>query len=231
MGALHAGHLSLLDRSREDNDVSVVSIFVNPTQFDKEADLSTYPRTIEADKTQLIEHECDILFLPAEHEIYPEPATETYDLGPSMKLLEGENRPGHFNGVAQIVRRLFEAVTPDRAYFGEKDFQQVMVIKALVAQLQMHIQIVPCHTAREADGLAMSSRNTLLTPEFRQVAPVLYEAISMVGGDVSCAEEARELIRSKGLELEYLEVMPEWERVLVAAWAGNVRLIDNIPII
>ena len=186
MGALHAGHLSLVKRCREENDVCVVSVFVNPTQFNDKHDLETYPRTLDKDCALLETAGCDYVFAPSVEEMYPEPDTRTFDFGTVSAVMEGARRPGHFNGVAQIVSKLFYAVEPNRAYFGEKDFQQIAVIRAMVKQLQIPVEIVACPIVREADGLALSSRNVRLTPEQRQKAPLiartLKESVTFAAG-------------------------------------------------
>ena len=160
MGALHKGHLSLVERCVKENDVCVVSVFVNPTQFNDKHDLETYPRTLEADCALLEQAGCDFVFAPLVEEMYPEPDTRTFGFGPVMQVMEGAKRPGHFNGVAQVVSKLFYIVEPDNAYFGEKDFQQIAVIRAMVKQLQIPVQINACPIVREADGLALSSRKS-----------------------------------------------------------------------
>lgn len=170
MGALHAGHASLIRRSVSENDITVVSDFVNPTQFNDQNDLLRYPRTFEAD-CQLVEAiGADYIFYPSVEEMYPEADTRTFSYPPIDSVMEGPRRPGHFNGVCQIVSKLFYAVNPDRAYFGEKDFQQIAVIKAMVADLKIPVTICPCPIVREADGLALSSRNALLSADERNLA-------------------------------------------------------------
>ena len=178
MGALHAGHVSLIKRAMAENEIVVVSDFVNPTQFNNPNDFKTYPRDLFSDAKLVESIGATLFFTPSEQEMYPTPDTRTFSFGNLDKVLEGAHRPGHFNGVAQIVSKLFELVQPTRAYFGEKDFQQLVIIKELVKQLRMRIEIVPCPIVREADGLAMSSRNQLLSSECRRDAPVIYEAIS-----------------------------------------------------
>ncbi|GHT55680.1 pantothenate synthetase [Bacteroidia bacterium] len=170
MGALHAGHLALVAHAVAENDVTVVSIFVNPTQFNDKNDLKNYPRTPEADCELLANAGVSIVFMPTAEEVYPTPDTRQFEFGALATVMEGAFRPGHFNGVAQIVSRLFEIVAPDRAYFGEKDFQQLAIIREMVKHLQLDVQIVACPIVREADGLAMSSRNARLTAAQRQAA-------------------------------------------------------------
>ena len=183
MGALHAGHRSLVERARKENDTVVVSVFVNPTQFNDKNDLKNYPRTPEADCAILEAAGADIVFMPSVEDIYPEPDTRVFDFGLIDKVMEGATRPGHFNGVAQVVSRLFALVNPRRAYFGEKDFQQIAIIKAMVEQLSIDVDIVECAIVRGEDGLALSSRNELLTPEHRAAAPHIYATIKQ------CAEK------------------------------------------
>ncbi len=173
MGALHGGHLSLVKRCVEENDVCVVSVFVNPTQFNDKHDLETYPRTLDKDCALLEPAGCDYVFAPSVEEMYPEPDTRTFDFGIVSAVMEGARRPGHFNGVAQIVSKLFYVVEPDNAYFGEKDFQQIAVIRAMVKQLDISVKINACPILRESDGLALSSRNVRLTSEQRQKAPLI----------------------------------------------------------
>lgn len=177
MGALHAGHASLVRRSVAENDVTVVSIFLNPTQFNDKNDLKRYPRTLEADCALLEDCGAQIAFAPSVEEIYPEPDTRHFSYPPTDEVMEGARRPGHFNGVCQIVSKLFAWVQPHRAYFGEKDYQQIAVIRRMVDDLGFQLEIVPCPVVREADGLAMSSRNTLLSPNERTIAPRIYEAL------------------------------------------------------
>lgn len=248
MGALHAGHLSLVKRCVEDNDICVVSIFVNPTQFNDKHDLETYPRTLEKDCELLNAAGCDYVFAPSVEEMYPEPDTRTFDFGPVMQVMEGARRPGHFNGVAQIVSKLFYIVEPDNAYFGEKDFQQIAVIRAMVKQLNIPVRIVDCPIMREADGLAMSSRNTRLTPELRQKAPliarVLRESVDFSAG--KSVEEVKDFVvkaigQEPAMRVEYYEIVDghtmqpigKWDETdypvgCITVYCGDVRLIDNI---
>ena len=178
MGALHEGHASLVRRSVSDNEVTVVSVFVNPTQFNDKNDLKNYPRDLEADCRLLEECRADYVFAPEVEEMYPVPDTRTFEYPPVSTVMEGAHRPGHFNGVCQVVSRLFYIVRPDRAYFGEKDWQQIAVVKAMVRHLQIGVEIVECPIVRDADGLARSSRNTLLAPDERAIAPRIYEVLS-----------------------------------------------------
>lgn len=248
MGALHEGHKSLVDRCRKENDVVVVSVFVNPTQFNNKEDLRTYPRTEEADKALLEAAGCDVVFMPSVEEVYPEPDTRVFNLGPVAEVMEGPMRPGHFNGVAQIVSKLFMMVEPDRAYFGEKDFQQIAVIREMVRQEGFKLQIVPCPIVREADGLAKSSRNVRLTPENRAVAPNIYRLLSE-SLDFAKSHTVEETIKFvttginayDAMEVEYYQIVDGITMQPISAWTdtryavgcitvycGDVRLIDNI---
>ena len=248
MGALHEGHLSLVNRCRKENDVVVVSVFVNPTQFNNKEDLRTYPRTEKADRALLESAGCDIAFMPTVEEIYPEPDTRVFALGRVAEVMEGAMRPGHFNGVAQIVSKLFMFVEPDRAYFGEKDFQQIAVIRSMVKSEGFKLEIVPCPIVREADGLAKSSRNVRLTPEMRKVAPniarILNESKEYAKSHTVGETEKHvvDAINSyDGMEIEYyqivdgisLEHLTSWDETgyavgCVTVYCGDVRLIDNI---
>ncbi len=251
MGALHEGHLELMRRARKENDLLVVSIFVNPIQFNNPEDLKKYPRTLEDDMEKLKSVGCDVLFAPDADEMYPEKVTAQYDFGGLDKVMEGIFRPGHFNGVAVVVKKLFDIVQPRRAYFGEKDFQQLAIIRRLVEMEDIPVEIVPCPIVREPDGLAMSSRNRLLTPEQRKEAPFIYQTLleAKRRRDHICANPLRQMIinRFEGNEnfrLEYFDIVDDktlqpinaWNNKVgtvacVAAWLGNVRLIDNIRII
>ncbi|MBI4649438.1 MAG: pantoate--beta-alanine ligase [Bacteroidia bacterium] len=250
MGALHKGHLSLVKRSFTENDVTVVSIFVNPAQFNERKDFEKYPRIIENDIALLqnILTEKDIVFNPDEYEMYPEPDTRIFDFGTLDKVMEGKYRKGHFNGVAQIVSKFFNLIRPDKAYFGEKDFQQLTIIKKLVEQMDLPIKIVECPIVRETDGLAMSSRNLLLNPSQRKSAPLIFRTLSeaknkkhsMLAGEL--IKWVTDRINSDNeLKVEYFSIVDsqtlidttEWEENrkqigCIAVWAGEVRLIDNI---
>ena len=248
MGALHDGHLSLVKYCIESDDVCVVSIFVNPTQFNNQHDLSTYPRTLEQDCSLLEITGCDYAFVPSETEMYPEPDTRVFNFGAISSVMEGAFRPGHFNGVAQIVSKLFAIVEPDTAYFGEKDFQQVAVIRELVKQLNSPVQIVACPTIREADGLALSSRNMRLTIAQRNIAPhiaaTLKESCTFVPekGVQDVIDWVVNTLNSKPeFSVEYFHIVDgkslqpvlSWEMSTeptgcIAVFCGNVRLIDNI---
>lgn len=252
MGALHRGHLSLVERARRENAAVVVSVFVNPTQFNDPGDLERYPRTPDQDLKMLEDAGVDIVFMPTVTDIYPEPDTRVFDFGQLDRVMEGATRPGHFNGVAQVVSRLFDIVRPARAYFGEKDFQQVAVVKEMVRQTGSDVEIITCPTVRENDGLAMSSRNTLLTPQHRAAAPKIYAAmkeaadkVANEGGKASVAEVEREVTDAinsdPGLEVIYFKLVnaatlqpakdfyeKEGVQGCVAVQAGKVRLIDNL---
>ena len=249
MGALHAGHKSLIDRARKENDAVVVSVFVNPTQFNNPDDLRTYPRTEEADCALLEKAGVDYAFIPSVSEVYPEKDERVFDLGPVAEVMEGARRPGHFNGVAQIVSRLFEWAQPTRAYFGEKDFQQIAVIRRM-AQVSGFddIDIVACPIVREADGLALSSRNVRLTPEMRAAAPNIHRILadSLEYARTHTVAETEKHVEEQinavpGLQTEYytisdtltmqpLSLWPESGKAVgcVTVYAGDVRLIDNI---
>lgn len=250
MGALHAGHRSLVERARRECATVVVSVFVNPTQFNDKNDLRNYPRTPEADMALLEAAGADYVLMPSVEEIYPEPDERIFDFGQIDKVMEGATRPGHFNGVAQVVSRLFAIVEPAKAYFGEKDFQQIAVIKAMVKQLSLGVEIVECPIVRGDDGLALSSRNTLLDAEHRKAAPRIYAVISQ------CAARAAEMtpaeltqlvtreVESDGLlKVIYFRAVDALTMQQVGAWsdsdriqgciavqAGDIHLIDNVRI-
>ncbi len=250
MGALHAGHISLVERAAGENDIVVVSIFVNPTQFNNPDDLRNYPRTLESDTALLRKFKCDIVFAPDEKTIYPEPDTRTFSFGRLEQVMEGRHRPGHFTGVARVVSKLFSMVKPHRAYFGEKDFQQLAIIQNMVDQMKFDIIIVPCPIIREEDGLAMSSRNALLSQAQRKIAPTIYQTMKKVEKKYNTHtinqlkdyfKEAVEL--SPLLKIEYVEFADESTlepidqkldkqqvRLFVAVLAGDIRLIDNLKI-
>ena len=250
MGALHAGHRSLVERARRENGTVVVSVFVNPTQFNDKNDLKHYPRTPEADARLLEEAGADFVLMPTVEEIYPQPDTRQFDFGLIDKVMEGATRPGHFNGVAQVVSRLFDIVRPARAYFGEKDFQQIAVIKSMVAQLALPIEIVECAIVRGEDGLALSSRNTLLDAAHRAAAPHIYATLRAAVTQSQEMVPARlkewvtaEVERNPLLKVIYYQSVDARTMQEVAAWddspriqgciavqAGDIRLIDNIHI-
>ncbi|MDR0794764.1 MAG: pantoate--beta-alanine ligase [Tannerella sp.] len=248
MGALHEGHLSLVKNCIKANDICVTSIFVNPTQFNDRQDLVNYPRTMEKDCLLLESSGCDYIFTPSENEMYPEPDIRVFDLGYVTTVMEGASRPGHFNGVAQVVSKLFDMVEPDKAYFGEKDFQQVAVIREMVKRLDIGVQIIACPTVREKDGLAFSSRNARLTTEQRQIAPViaatLKESLTFVPKKTiqEVAQWVINTLQSEPLlRVDYFEIV-DGKRLLplqdwmeceepvgcIAVFCGEVRLIDNI---
>ena len=250
MGALHAGHRSLVERARRENGTVVVSVFVNPTQFNDKNDLKHYPRTPEADARLLEEAGADFVLMPTVEEIYPQPDTRQFDFGLIDKVMEGATRPGHFNGVAQVVSRLFDIVRSARAYFGEKDFQQIAVIKSMVAQLALPIEIVECAIVRGEDGLALSSRNTLLDAAHRAAAPHIYATLRAAVTQSQEMAPARlkewvtaEVERNPLLKVIYYQSVDARTMQEVAAWddspriqgciavqAGDIRLIDNIRI-
>ncbi len=250
MGALHDGHLSLVEQARAANDLVAVSVFVNPTQFNNPDDLRTYPRTEEADLLKLQAAGVDVAFVPTVEEMYPEPDTRVFDLGPVASVMEGKMRPGHFNGVAQVVSRLFAMVNPTRAYFGEKDFQQIAVIRKMV-ELEggfNGLEIVDVPIKREADGLAMSSRNVRLTPQMRAAAPEIHRVLAQAVDYAAThsVEETTAMVVDRinavdGLETEYFQIVDgptclpieQWNQSrqpvgCVTVYAGDVRLIDNI---
>lgn len=250
MGALHQGHLELMRQAKKECDILVVSIFVNPIQFNNPADLKNYPRTLEADKMLLETVNCDILFAPDVNEMYPQPDTTVYHFGKLASVMEGAFRPGHFNGVAVVVRKLFEMVQADKAYFGEKDFQQLAIIKAMTKQLSLPTEIVPCLIVREDDGLAMSSRNRRLTETERKLAPRIYQILSKTAklrnvlSPLEMQQYAKkELDKITAFNTEYvsvaddvdLQTIDHWNdvsgaRIFVALELGSVRLIDNVRI-
>lgn len=248
MGALHRGHLSLVQQAAEQTDVVVVSIFVNPTQFNNPDDLKRYPRTLEQDAALLSSTSCAAIFAPSVSEIYPEHDTRVFDFGLLAEVMEGKFRPGHFNGVAQVVSRLFDLVKPQKAFFGLKDYQQLAIVRKMTSDLNLGINIVACPIVRESDGLAMSSRNALLTPELRKKSPAiaqtLFETLSFV--PEKSVEETRQYVvdtiqRADGLQVEYFELVngetlqpiARWSDAqevvgCIAVFAGEIRLIDNV---
>ena len=257
MGALHEGHLSLIRRARQENDLVVVSIFVNPIQFNNKEDLAKYPRTVEADCQAAAGAGADIAFTPSVEEMYPEPVTTVYHFGPIEEVMEGPRRPGHFSGVAVVVRRLFDLTQPTRAYFGEKYFQQIAIIRNLLEQIKYPIELVPCPIVRADDGLALSSRNMRLSPEARAIAPNIYstlvQAVEMseyedvesvrdwVLDTYSTFHEVNSLPEGLRFEPEYFEIVNDttlqpindWSDApgvvgCIAVWLDGVRLIDVI---
>jgi len=248
MGALHQGHLSLVETAGSMCDIVVVSIFVNPTQFNDKNDLANYPRTLESDMKLLSTTRCEYIFSPAVEEVYPVPDTRKFNFGNLEAVMEGAFRPGHFNGVAQVVSRLFEIVLPDMAFFGRKDFQQMAIIREMVRQLNVPIEIVPCDIIREKDGLAMSSRNKLLLPEYRNCVPLIYQTLrdAKYLVNLKTVQEIKEYVvnqinATQLLRVEYFEIVDDTTLMSVESWseagtkvgciavyAGKVRLIDNI---
>ena len=248
MGALHQGHMSLVEKARAENDFVVVTIFVNPTQFNDPSDLDHYPRTLDQDLELLRQLEADLVFVPAVKEMYPEEDMQIFDLGGLDKVMEGKHRQGHFNGVAQIVSKLFLLVRPHRAYFGQKDFQQLVIIRRLVEIMGLDLTIVPCPIIREKDGLAMSSRNTRLNKEERKLAPFIYETLVKAREKMENLNPAQvkewvilQFKKQSNLDLEYIDIvedkrlMPidEWDKEMnkvacLAVLLGEMRLIDNL---
>ena len=250
MGALHQGHISLVEKCCKENNICVVSIFVNPTQFNNQDDLIKYPRTLDEDVALLEKTGCTIVFAPTANEMYPAPDTRVFDFGDLERVMEGLHRPGHFNGVAQIVSKLFDAVCPHRAYFGEKDFQQLAIIKAMTKQLNLGVEIQNCPIVREPNGLAMSSRNARLTKEEREKATIisqtLFESLKLqpqkTVADLQLWIE-NQINAEPLLNVEYVSVVDgdtlqpiaSWQDtrcavVCVAVFCGDVRLIDNFTI-
>ncbi|MDY5125139.1 MAG: pantoate--beta-alanine ligase [Prevotella sp.] len=250
MGALHDGHASLVKRSVKDNDVTVVSVFVNPTQFNDKNDLKNYPRTLDSDCALLESCGADYVFAPSVEDMYPIPDTRQFEFPPVSTVMEGKHRPGHFNGVCQVVSRLFYITRPDRAYFGEKDWQQIAVVKAMVRSLQLDVEIVECEIVRESDGLAMSSRNTLLADNERAIAPRIYATLkeSIKYAKTHSLTETHDYVVSNinsvdGLDVEYFSIVDgntlqdvsSWEDsdyivgcITVFCGATPIRLIDHI---
>ena len=257
MGALHEGHLSLIHKARQQNGLVVVSVFVNPIQFNNQEDLAKYPRTVEADCEKLAAEGADIAFVPSVEEMYPEPVNTVYHFGPIEQVMEGPRRPGHFSGVAVVVRKLFDLTQPNRAYFGEKDYQQIAIIRNLLEQIKYPIELVPCPIVRADDGLALSSRNMRLSPEARAVAPTIYatlqQAVEMsevedietvhdfVIDTLSSFQEINGLAENLKFEPEYFEIVDDttlqpiaqWEDAkgvvgCIAVWLDGVRLIDMV---
>ncbi len=251
MGALHKGHLSLIEKAKEENDIVVVSIFVNPTQFDKQEDLVNYPKTIDTDLSMLKSVFCDYVFTPTAEEIYANNIQSTsFNFDGLEHQMEGKFRAGHFDGVGTIVKRLFEIVKPHKSYFGEKDFQQLQIIRKMVEKHQIPVKIIGCDIFRENDGLAMSSRNTRLTNEHRSAAPFIYKTLKQAKiefGTKNAAEVTQwvenEFKKQPLLELEYFEIAQEETllpvknkiesqkyRAFIAVFAEKIRLIDNISL-
>lgn len=237
MGALHQGHASLVKRSVKENDVTVVSVFLNPTQFNDKADLERYPRNLDADCKLLEECHADYVFAPSVKEMYPTPDNRQFNFPPVTTVMEGAKRPGHFNGVCQVVSRLFYIVRPDRAYFGEKDWQQIAVVKRLVKYIDMNVEIMECPIVREADGLAMSSRNSLLTPEERAIAPNIYKVLkeSIEYSKNHTVEETHNKVVNDinaidGLEVEYFEIVDGNTLLDVKDWNDSPYIVGCITV-
>ncbi|MBV7441815.1 pantoate--beta-alanine ligase [Weeksellaceae bacterium TAE3-ERU29] len=251
MGALHEGHVSLVKQCKSENDVCIVSVFVNPTQFNNPEDLEKYPRNPEKDAELLSKNGCDVVFFPQVEDIYPEgEKSDAFEFNGLENEMEGKFRPGHFDGVATIVNKFFNIIQPDKAYFGEKDFQQLRIIQTLVEKENHAIQIIPMPIFREKDGLAMSSRNQRLTPEFRESAPLIHKFLLKVK-ELQPTHSVKEMnakvnewFKNSPLELEYfvlsdektLKEVQSWDdseniRAFVAVYAGEIRLIDNMKII
>lgn len=250
MGALHDGHLSLVDIAGSQTQFVVVSIFVNPTQFNDKGDLERYPRDLQRDVQLLSTTECQLVFAPEVNEIYPEPDTRQFNFGMLEQVMEGKFRPGHFNGVAQVVSKLFAIVEPDKAFFGQKDFQQLAIIREMVRKLSLPVEIVSCPIVREPDGLAMSSRNMLLTPEQRanatHISATLFEAVNkkeQLSVEELCSWVVNRINRNDYLQTEYFEIVDSVTLQPVKSWTdggrkvgciavhcGKIRLIDNIEI-
>jgi pantoate--beta-alanine ligase len=235
MGALHEGHASLVRRSVSENDVTVVSIFLNPTQFNDKKDLERYPRTLEADCKLLEQCGAQIAFAPSVEEIYPEPDTRSFSYPPTDSVMEGAMRPGHFNGVCQIVSKLFYFTNPDRAYFGEKDYQQIAVIKRMVADLGFKLQIVPCPVIREESGLAMSSRNTLLSADERVLAANIYRIMKESRNLNASVSETHDYVVNRinaidGLEVQYFSIVDGDTLADVASWQDAESIVGCITV-
>lgn len=235
MGALHEGHASLVRKSVSENDITVVSIFLNPTQFNDPKDLERYPRTLESDCAILEECGAQIAFAPSVGEIYPEPDTRRFSYPPTDSVMEGARRPGHFNGVCQIVSKLFMITDPDRAYFGEKDYQQIAVIRRMVEDLKFRVDIIPCPVVREADGLAMSSRNTLLAPDEKAIAPNIYRILKESKSLGLTVSETREWVVSNineipGLEVEYYSIVDGDTLADIEEWSDSTSVVGCITV-
>ena len=249
MGALHNGHISLIQTARAENELVIGSIFVNPTQFTEQSDFEKYPSSVEADLFKLEKAGCDVLFLPSVADMYPNGSSPTrqYDLGLLDTILEGKFRPGHFQGVCQVVQRLLEIIAPGKLYLGQKDFQQCLVLKKMISLLDIETSVIICPTQREPDGLALSSRNSRLAPTETDKASYLYRALQSIKenlkeGDLGQLQRnAQEILTQQGFKVEYvaianthtLEIMQNWDGksalvALVAAYSNEVRLIDNL---
>ena len=237
MGALHEGHASLVRRSVKENDVTVVSVFVNPTQFNDKNDLKNYPRDLKADCRLLEECKADYVLAPSVEEMYPTPDTRQFEYPPVSTVMEGAHRPGHFNGVCQVVSRLFYIVRPDRAYFGEKDWQQIAVVKAMVKHLGLGVQIVECPIVRDADGLARSSRNTLLSPDERAIAPRIYQALKdgVKYAKTHTVKETHDKVvadidATEGLRTEYFAIVDGNTLQDITSWDDSPYVVGCITV-
>jgi len=250
MGALHDAHISLVDRSKQENDLTICSIFVNPKQFNKTEDLNNYPRKVEADLIKLKKAKCDLVFIPSVDEMYPNSLEKGFDFGVLSEVMEAKHRPGHFNGVAIVIERFFEILNPTRAYFGEKDYQQLAIIKALVKQINSPVKIIGCPIFREKNGLAMSSRNQRLTAEEKKLANEISKGLKYIvkNKNLCSIQELKDYFMNKMLEheqfeTEYIEIADQstlkpiknWEEakkhiVFTAVIVNGVRLIDNMTI-
>jgi pantoate--beta-alanine ligase len=251
MGALHAGHIQLIKKSKEENDITVCSIFVNPTQFNNPEDLKKYPRDSKTDLAMLEETECDAVFHPSTETMYPKESITSISFGYLEDIMEGKFRPGHFRGVGLVVSKLFNIVIPNRAYFGQKDLQQLTLIRTMISELNFDIQIVAVNTVREPDGLAMSSRNKLLTPQERAAATDLYQVLLKAKNKLNAGESVNAVrefvqdlfIKHQDINLEYFEIVrsrdlrnivaiepAEAVSLCIAGYLGKVRLIDNISL-
>lgn len=237
MGALHEGHASLVKKSIEDNDITVVSVFVNPTQFNDPKDLSSYPRDLDADCKLLETIGADYVFAPSVEEMYPTPDNRHFEFPPVTTVMEGAHRPGHFNGVCQVVSRLFYIVCPDRAYFGEKDWQQIAVVKAMVKSLCLNVKIVECPIVRESDGLARSSRNVLLSDDERKTAPNIFKALKegVEHSKTHSVKETHDYVVNKinaidGLDVEYFEIVDGDSLQDVDNWNDSDYIVGCITV-
>ena len=237
MGALHEGHASLVKKCSDENDITVVSVFLNPTQFNDPKDLERYPRNLDADCALCEANGATIVFAPSVEEVYPTPDTRQFDFPPVTTVMEGAKRPGHFNGVCQVVSRLFYITKPDKAYFGEKDWQQIAVVKRLVKYMGANIEIVECPIIREEDGLAKSSRNTLLAPDERAIAPAIYKALvesTEYAKSHSLSETHDKVVAdinaTKGLEVEYFSIVDGNTLQDVASWVASKYIVGCITV-
>ena len=237
MGALHEGHASLVKRSVKENEITVVSVFVNPTQFNDKNDLKNYPRTLDADCALLEKCGADYVLAPSVEEMYPTPDTRQFEYPPVSTVMEGAHRPGHFNGVCQVVSRLFYIVKPTRAYFGEKDWQQIAVVKAMVRHLGLGVQIVECDIVRDKDGLAKSSRNTLLSADERAIAPAIYKALkdSVKYAKNHTVTETHDKVVDDinsvdGLDVEYFSIVDGNTLQDIANWEDSDYVVGCITV-